>query len=98
MDPLTRGRSTHIGDPTARAGRRVARKEETVATTQLRSSTSTIEATYRNLSTAELYEHAIRNGEGTISAHGSLVVRTGKHTGRSPLDKFVVREPSSEKK
>jgi phosphoenolpyruvate carboxykinase (ATP) len=54
-----------------------------------------MEATYRNLSTAELYEHAIRNGEGIISAHGSLVVRTGKHTGRSPKDKFVVREPSS---
>jgi phosphoenolpyruvate carboxykinase (ATP) len=66
-----------------------------VATTQLRSSTSTIEATYRNLSTAELYEHAVRNGEGTISAHGSFVVRTGKHTGRSPQDKFVVRERSS---
>ena len=57
--------------------------------------TSTIEATYRNLSTAELYEHAVRNGEGTISAHGSLVVRTGKHTGRSPQDKFVVKERSS---
>ncbi len=54
-----------------------------------------IEATYRNLSTAALYEHAIRNGEGIVSAHGSLVVRTGKHTGRSPRDKFVVREPSS---
>ena len=67
--------------------------------TALRKATATpIDATYRNLSTAELYEHAVRNGEGTISAHGSLVVRTGKHTGRSPQDKFVVREPSSEKK
>ena len=56
---------------------------------------ATIEPTYRNLSTAELYEHAVRNGEGIISAHGSLVVRTGKHTGRSPKDKFVVEEPSS---
>ena len=74
---------------------RVGRMEETVATTQLRSPASTIEATYRNLSTAELYEHAIRNAEGIVSAHGSLVVRTGKHTGRSPQDKFVVREPSS---
>jgi phosphoenolpyruvate carboxykinase (ATP) len=74
------------------------RKEETVATTQLRDPASDLDATYRNLSTAELYEHAIRNGEGSISAHGSLVVRTGKHTGRSPKDKFVVREPSSEGK
>jgi phosphoenolpyruvate carboxykinase (ATP) len=51
-----------------------------------------------NLSTAELYELAIRRGEGMIAADGPLVVRTGKHTGRSPKDKFVVREPSSEAK
>jgi phosphoenolpyruvate carboxykinase (ATP) len=69
-----------------------------VATTHLRRTSLPLDATYRNLSTAELYEHAIRNGEGTISAHGSLVVRTGRHTGRSPKDKFVVREPTSEKK
>jgi phosphoenolpyruvate carboxykinase (ATP) len=56
---------------------------------------SAIEATHRNLSTAALYEHAMRGGEGLVSAHGSLVVRTGRHTGRSPKDKFVVREPSS---
>ncbi|MDQ4036674.1 MAG: phosphoenolpyruvate carboxykinase (ATP) [Chloroflexota bacterium] len=66
-----------------------------MATTHLRPSSRPLDATYRNLSTAELYEHAIRNGEGTVSAHGSLVVRTGKHTGRSPHDKFIVREPSS---
>ena len=69
-----------------------------MATTQLRPTEAPLEATYRNLSTAELYEHAIRNGEGTISAHGSLVVRTGRHTGRSPRDKFVVREPSTRAK
>jgi phosphoenolpyruvate carboxykinase (ATP) len=51
-----------------------------------------------NLSTAELYEDAIRHGEGLIAAEGPLVVRTGKHTGRSPEDKFIVREPSSGKK
>jgi phosphoenolpyruvate carboxykinase (ATP) len=50
----------------------------------------------RNLSTAELYEDALREGEGVIAADGPLVVRTGKHTGRSPKDKFIVREPSSE--
>jgi len=66
-----------------------------VATTRPRPTAMSLDATYRNLSTAELYEHAMRNAEGTISAHGSLVVRTGKHTGRSPLDKFVVEEPSS---
>jgi phosphoenolpyruvate carboxykinase (ATP) len=69
-----------------------------LATALGRSPATPIDAAHRNLSTAELYEHAVGNGEGTISAHGSLVVRTGKHTGRSPKDKFVVREPTSEKK
>ena len=50
---------------------------------------------HANRSTAELYEDALRAGEGMIAADGPLVVRTGKHTGRSPKDKFVVREPSS---
>ena len=66
-----------------------------MATTHPPSTSSALEATYPNLSTAELYEHAVRNAEGVISAHGSLVVRTGPHTGRSPKDKFVVREASS---
>jgi phosphoenolpyruvate carboxykinase (ATP) len=51
-----------------------------------------------NLATAELYEDAIRHGEGLVAAEGPLVVRTGKHTGRSPQDKFIVAEPSSEAK
>jgi phosphoenolpyruvate carboxykinase (ATP) len=49
-----------------------------------------------NLSPARLYEEAIRRDEGVIAAHGPLVCRTGVHTGRSPQDKFVVREGSSE--
>src|SRR4051794_6000313 len=49
-----------------------------------------------NLSTAVLYEEAVRRREGMIAAEGPLVCRTGQHTGRSPNDKFVVREPSSE--
>lgn len=51
-----------------------------------------------NLATAELYEDAIRRGEGLVAADGPLVVRTGKHTGRSPQDKFIVREPASDAK
>ena len=51
-----------------------------------------------NLSVAELYERAIAADEGVIAADGPLVVRTGQHTGRSPRDKFIVREPSSASK
>ena len=50
-----------------------------------------------NLSPAALYEEAVRRSEASLAADGPLVARTGQHTGRSPNDKFVVREPSSEK-
>jgi len=50
---------------------------------------------HANLSVPALYEAAVRNREGMVSAGGALVVETGKHTGRSPKDKFVVDEPSS---
>ena len=50
-----------------------------------------------NLSSAALYEEAIRRGEGLMAIEGPLVCRTGEHTGRSPQDKFLVREPGSEK-
>src|SRR5436190_21258095 len=49
-----------------------------------------------NLSAAALYEEAVRRQEGVIAAEGPLVCRTGPHTGRSPNDKLVVREASSE--
>ncbi len=49
-----------------------------------------------NLSADELIQHALENGEGTLAASGALVARTGKYTGRTPKDKCVVREPSSE--
>ena len=51
-----------------------------------------------NLPTPSLYEQAIRRYEGRLAHLGSLVVRTGQHTGRSPNDKFIVQEPSSEDK
>ena len=47
-----------------------------------------------NLSTPALYEEAIRRREARLGHLGPLVVRTGQHTGRSPNDKFIVREPS----
>ena len=51
---------------------------------------------HRNLSVPALYEHAVRRGEGIIGLDGQFIVTTGKHTGRSPNDKFFVREPGSE--
>ena len=51
-------------------------------------------AVYRNLGTAELVEKALERKEGKLSNTGALVVNTGKYTGRSPDDKFVVDYPS----
>src|SRR3954466_12937595 len=53
---------------------------------------------YRNPTTALLYTHALSRGEGVLAEGGPLVVDTGLHTGRSPKDKFIVREPGSEER
>ncbi len=50
-----------------------------------------------NLVTAELIQEAARRREGEFSEMGAWVARTSPHTGRSPNDKFVVREPGTEK-
>ena len=53
-------------------------------------------AVYWNLGTAQLIEKAIARHEGLLAAGGPLVVRTGQHTGRSPSDKFIVRDGTTE--
>ncbi|MBK5291732.1 MAG: phosphoenolpyruvate carboxykinase (ATP) [Acidobacteriia bacterium] len=49
-----------------------------------------------NLSAARLVEEALRRNEGRLAHNGALVVETGKFTGRSPQDKFIVRDGLTE--
>ena len=49
-----------------------------------------------NLGTAPLVEAALANGEGILAKDGPLVVATGKHTGRSAKDKFIVKDAETE--
>ncbi len=51
-----------------------------------------------NPSTSQLYTDALMRREARLAEGGPLAVDTGKHTGRSPKDKFVVREPGSEER
>ena len=52
---------------------------------------------YWHLTTPMLYEQIVRRREGEMLHLGPVVVRTGDHTGRSPNDKFIVKEPTTEK-
>src|SRR6185369_16737594 len=51
-----------------------------------------INTVYRNLHSGILVEHAIRKGEGLLADNGALVGYTGKYTGRTPKDKFTVKD------
>jgi len=53
---------------------------------------------YWHPTTSQLYAHALTRGDATLAEGGPLVVDTGVHTGRSPKDKFIVREPGSEER
>ena len=57
---------------------------------------SNIGKVHYNLSYDELFEHEVKNGEGTVTSNGTFSVDTGIFTGRSPKDKyFVDQEPSN---
>ena len=51
---------------------------------------------HANLGTPALVEHALAKGEGKLTKHGALLVETGKFTGRSVKDKYIVRDAATE--
>ncbi len=53
---------------------------------------------HHNLTPAELVEFAVRRGEGQLASTGAFRAITGVHTGRSPQDKFTVRDETTESK
>ena len=57
---------------------------------------STDATIHANLDSGQLTKAALDNGEGRKAKHGPLVVETGKHTGRSAKDKFIVRDAETE--
>nr|MCU0393878.1 phosphoenolpyruvate carboxykinase (ATP) [Thermoflexibacter sp.] len=53
---------------------------------------------FYNLSPAELVEHALKNGEGTLTDTGALACDTGKFTGRAPKDRYIVQDEMTQDK
>ncbi|WP_342151313.1 phosphoenolpyruvate carboxykinase [Methylorubrum sp. SB2] len=74
---------THIGDFNAAHG------PEAIGLTDLA-------AVHWNLEPPRLYEEALKRGEAQLARGGALVATTGSHTGRSPKDKYVVRDATTE--
>ena len=55
-----------------------------------------IQTAYWNLPPARLVELAVKRGEAVLAAEGPIVAETGAHTGRSPNDKFLVKDPATD--
>ena len=89
----TMPRVSHPGRPPARRPQLTAAP---LAYPLDRQGIATAAEIHANLGTAALVEAAVRNGEGILAKDGPLVVETGKHTGRSAKDKFIVRDAETE--
>ena len=50
-----------------------------------------------NQTAPQLYEAGLRRNEGVLSIDGAFVTKTGEYTGRSPKDKFMIKDPYIEK-
>ncbi|SFL29985.1 phosphoenolpyruvate carboxykinase [Methylorubrum salsuginis] len=74
---------THIGEFNAAHG------PEAIGLTDLK-------AVHWNLEAPRLYEESLKRGEAQLARGGALVATTGSHTGRSPKDKYVVRDATTE--
>ncbi|HSS74393.1 MAG TPA: phosphoenolpyruvate carboxykinase (ATP) [Gaiellaceae bacterium] len=90
--PLARGGHVGFGP---KEGRKIAITTETPLA---RHGLNPDGPVYWQPTTALLYAHALAREEGKLAEGGPLVVDTGRFTGRSPKDKFVVREPGSEER
>ena len=55
-----------------------------------------LQVAYWNLGEAQLYEQALQRHEGMLAGGGPFVVRTGQFTGRSPKDKYIVRDETTD--
>jgi len=57
---------------------------------------SEIKTAYWNLKPNELIEDTLRRNQGTLTQNGTLTIKTGRFTGRSPLDRFIVKDSVTE--
>src|SRR5206468_1605372 len=84
------------------SGTRLPRKQEMIVLNRVpvfglaHQGIDTAATLFWNLETPALIEHAVCNGEGLLAKDGPLVVQTGKHTGRSARDKFIVRDAETD--
>src|SRR5579872_2270199 len=81
------------GEKTMLLSRPVLTRGQTILTVPAKLKAKTL---WENLGAPTLLEHALARGEGVLGQNGQLIVDTRPHTGRSPKDKFFVREPQSE--